>query len=166
MKLPKFVWTGGCVLLLLVACQATSPPQTTASEEKEETQEIPLVEEENIQEDSLTVSHYICYTNDSGTTGRIWISFTEEEKALEIRYEGQISSLKLEYEREVIHEDGLVPSIDTYYQELYEGKVNGQYKLTHSGNWDYVVYTRGRDGKEFTFTIDHEANPYGSTPCF
>lgn len=151
---------------MLAACQPTSTSQMATSEEKEAIQEILVIEEEITREDSILINHYICFTNDSGSTGRIMISFTEEEKALEVKYEGQTSSIKLELEREVIHEDGLVPSVDSYYQELYEGKVNGQYKLTHSGNWDYVTYTRGRDGKKFTFTIDHDANPYGSSPCF
>ncbi len=166
MKSLNVICTLGSLLFTLVACQSTSTPQTSTSVQDEAIQETAVVVEEISQEDSMLVDHYICYTNDSGSTGRIWISFTEEEKAMEVRYEGQTSSIQLEYKREEFHKGGSAPSIDTYYQEIYEGKVNGEYKLTHSGNWDYAVYTRGRDGKVFTFTIDHEANPYGSTPCF
>jgi hypothetical protein len=49
---------------------------------------------------------------------------------------------------------------------MVDGKENGQYRITHSGIWDYVEYKRGTDGKIFNFTIDHNANPYGKEPCF
>ena len=62
--------------------------------------------------------------------------------------------------------DGPYPVLVEYYNEIYQEKVNGVYKLTKSGNWYYAVYTRGSDNKQFSFTIDNESNNFGKTPCF
>ena len=45
------------------------------------------------------------------------------------------------------------------------------YEFEFDGNWVYVYYTRKKDGKKFTYTIDnelstYEGNPYRNTACF
>jgi len=109
---------------------------------------------------------YICYTMDNNKSKRIWIGLDANENAVAIKYEGQKETISLQYNKEEYLKGGAHPTIIKYYNEVYQNKVNGEYKLTHSGLWDYVQYTRGKDGKKFNFTIDHNANPYGSSPCF
>ena len=100
----------------------------------------------------------------------IAISFDEMDKALSVKYKGQKESMLLTYLKEATQEGGAYPTIETYYSEMIEGKENGVYKLTHSGNWDYAEYTRKKDGKKYIFTIDHEltivGDGYRTTPCF
>lgn len=117
--------------------------------------------------DQNTKSHYICYKNDNNSQLYIWIRFSDG-KAKEVKYRGMDSSMKLKFEKESenLNPDGPYPVIAQYYNEGVNGKVNGIYKLTHSGNYDYAEYTRGKDSAVFNFTIDHQANPYGETPCF
>lgn len=115
---------------------------------------------------SKVPDHYICFTNDKNTSRRIWVSFTKDNIAIEIKYEGQTEGIELKFTHEEYIEGGTHPTIINYYDEIYNGTINGRYKLTHSGIWDYLEYTRGRDSKTFNFTIDHNADPYGKTPCF
>ena len=112
------------------------------------------------------VDHYICYTNDDKKEMRIWISFDKDGKAVQVKYEGQKKGINLTFNKEDYKEGNAYPTTTTYYKEIYGGKVNGKYKLTHAGIWDYTEYTRAKDGKVFNFTIDHDANPYGKEPCF
>lgn len=62
--------------------------------------------------------------------------------------------------------DGPYPVLVEYYNEIYQEKVNGVYKLTKSGNWYLAEYTRGIDNKQFNFTIDNKSNNFSKTPCF
>ncbi|VXB67107.1 conserved hypothetical protein [Flavobacterium sp. 9AF] len=112
------------------------------------------------------VNHYICYKDNEVPSRIIWISFTKDGKAIQIKYKGQKEAINLTFVSEDITEEGAHPTIETIYDEVYNGTKNGTYILTHSGVWDYVSYTREKDKKQFQFTIDHEANPYGKEPCF
>ena len=112
------------------------------------------------------LNHYICFENDENISPRIWISFNSKEFALQVKYEGQNNAIDLKFIKEEYREGGAHPTVIKYYDEILDGDLNGSYKITHSGIWDYVLYKRKRDGKEFHFTIDHEANPYGKIPCF
>ncbi|WP_143525199.1 hypothetical protein [Labilibacter marinus] len=123
--------------------------------------------QQTIEENAKAKSHYICYKEDNDTNLYIWIRFSDG-KAKEIKYKGMESTIELEFDKksENLNPEGSYPVFADYYNEMVDGKVNGVYKLTHSGNYDYAEYTRAKDSKTFNFTIDHSANPYGSTPCF
>jgi len=114
--------------------------------------------------------YFICYKGDANPALEISISFDKEEKALKVKYKGQNEAMNLSFVKEDYLEGGAHPTIETYYSEIYEGKENGVYKLSHSGNWDYAEYTRSKDGKKFNFTIDHDLSigndGYRTTPCF
>lgn len=112
------------------------------------------------------IDHYICYTDNNSSSRKMWIGFTEDGKATQIKYFGQEESIDLAFTNEEYISGGAHPTIISNYDEWYEGRINGKYTLTHSGIWDYVTYVRGTDGKEFNFTIDHSADPYGKRPCF
>lgn len=122
---------------------------------------------ETMEETTKGSSHYICYTDDSKSDLYIWIRFSGG-KAKEIKYKGMETSIDLEFDKESenLNPGGPYPVFANYYNEIVDGKVNGVYKLTHSGNYDYAEYVRAKDNKTYNFTIDHSANPYGSTPCF
>lgn len=121
----------------------------------------------SLEKKEVNVDHYICYKNDKDTSQYIWVSFAKKEGALQLKYEGQEDAIDLVFDREDYFCDGCAhPTIETYYNEIYNDKINGVYKLTHSGVWDYVDYTRGKDGKVFNFKIDHFKKQYSKTPCF
>ncbi len=128
-----------------------------------------LLKEFPLSGDLSAFSHYICYKGEGNNKLEIMIAF-ENDKAVSVRYKGQTESISLQFEKEEYHEGGAYPTIIEYYKELSGGKVNGTYKLTHAGNWDYAEYKRGKDGKVFNFVIDHETtivgDTYSKTPCF
>ncbi len=109
-----------------------------------------------------TNDSYVCFTENQNKKLKIWVSYTEGGRALKVKYKGQDKAIDLHYIKTEYNDR----TITSYYNEFYEGKINGNYTITHVGNWDYVTYTRGKDNKKFEFTIDHEKNPWGSKPCF
>ena len=111
------------------------------------------------------VHHYICFNGDDNSMV-IWVSYSREEKALEVKYKGQDKAMQLVHTKGDSRFPGAYVVSDDYYIEMVDGKENGQYRITNSGIWVYVEYKRGTDGKIFRFTIDHDANPYGKAPCF
>jgi hypothetical protein len=115
---------------------------------------------------STVIDHYICYKDDKVASRMIWISFTDKEDAVQIKYKGQKLPIDLVFIKEEFIKGGSHPTIIKYYSEKIGLEINGEYKLTHSGNWDYVEYTRGKDDRMFNFTIDFESNPYGKEACF
>ena len=113
------------------------------------------------------VSYYICYNEDNGSSLNLSIGFNNKGRALSVKYKGMNSSMDLIFIRgENQNPRGPYPVLVEYYNEMYQEKVNGKYTLIHSGIWDYVEYTRGKDSKKFNFTIDHNSNSYSYTPCF
>ncbi len=164
-------------LTLFASCKKTekkinetsvNTEQTNINNEPPQLESIPLEKSDSNQtmEAPPIVDHFICYKNKKNPKMIIWISFTEKNKAIEVKYKGQKTSIPITFEKQETTEGGTHPTTTTFYKEIYEGNENGTYKLTHSGIWDYVEYTRGKDGKKFNFTIDHNANPYGKEPCF
>lgn len=114
-----------------------------------------------------TVSYYICYNEDNDSRLNLSIGFNNNRRALSVKYKGMNSSMNLIFIRvENKNPDGPYPVLVEYYNEIYQGKVNGAYKLTHSGSWDFAEYTRGKDKKIFSFTIDRNYNSYSYNPCF
>ena len=109
---------------------------------------------------------YICYNSDNDSSNKIWIAFGEGERALRVKYKGQKEFMTLVHKNEEFKKGGAYPTIINYYDEIYNGNVNGTYKLTKSGIWYYVTYTRGKDGKVFKFTIDQTKTPFSRNPCF
>ncbi|MDN3595486.1 hypothetical protein [Zunongwangia endophytica] len=146
--------------------QPERPKQEVVETEKKQETKIDSATLSNESESTAAQLDYICYTSDSNKNKRIWIEFAKNGKAQKVKYEGQKETIDLKYTEEEFQKGGAHPTIITYYDEIYQGEVNGTYKLTHSGVWDYVTYTRGKDGKEFNYTIDHEKDPYGDKPCF
>ncbi|GAA4235244.1 hypothetical protein GCM10022291_16600 [Postechiella marina] len=119
-----------------------------------------------IEDTNSDISNYICYTNNNNKSKKIWIGFNNSNKAMKIKYNGQSESIPLKFVRNEYIEGGTQPTIIDYYNEIYNGEINGHYKLTKSGNWYYVLYTRGKDNKEFNFTVDHTMGVLSSKPCF
>ncbi len=141
--------------------QVDTVPKIKVLEAKESQENVKIEEKSNAKAD-----HYICFKDDKVPSRMIWISYTEKDKALQVKYKGQKEAINLIFDKEESISGGAHPTIIKYYNEVYNGQHNGTYKLTHSGVWDYVEYTRKKDGKTFNFTIDHNANPYGKKACF
>jgi hypothetical protein len=115
---------------------------------------------------SSIIDHYISYKDDNVASRMIWISFTDKDDAIQIKYKGQKMPIDLIFIKEEFGKVGSHPTIIKYYSEKIDQKINGEYKVTHSGSWDYVEYTRAKDDRKFNFTIDFESNPYGKEACF
>ncbi|MBC8756765.1 hypothetical protein H2O64_18975 [Kordia sp. YSTF-M3] len=165
-------------LLLCVNCaekdKKTAKPTTDIEAEKQAKSKDSIKDAATIEEieniKSKIVHHYICYKNDDKTSMQLSIAFNDEGNALFVKYKGQKGTIPLKNVKEDYEEGGAYPTITQFYHEMYEGKKNGVYELTHSGNWDYATYTSEKDGEQFKFTIDHEttvvAGEYRKTPCF
>ena len=114
-------------------------------------------------------SYFICYTENNGASPDLMIAFRDDGKALYAKYAGMKSILDLRLEKENMETGGAYPVGEDHYTELDMNKENGTYVLTHSGNWDYAEYTRGKDGKVFNFTINHDksvgGDGYVMEPC-
>lgn len=165
--------------LVLLSCNPTNDTNTETTT-TDSTTTTSSVTTENMDEtiDETTApsattkeaSYFICYKSDTDDGLFISISFDDDGKAVEVTYKGQDQGIPLVYDSENMIEGGAHPTIETLYKEMHEGQENGQYLLIHSGIWDYVEYTRKKDGKVFNFTIDHditvENNEYRTTPCF
>jgi hypothetical protein len=133
--------------------------------------EINAAEEKNRIPNEKTVSispnYYICYKENNNENLQLWIGFDEKAKASKVKYKGMNLDMDLVFVKEVDeNEGGPYPVLAEYYNEIYEEKLNGVYKLTKSGNWYYAEYTRKSDSKVFNFTIDIEANNFNNRPCF
>lgn len=111
-----------------------------------------------------TPHHYICFKDDQSNK-RIWVSYTEEGKPIAIKHNASNKPETLVFAIELFSTEGAYPNIIEYYNSFADGKFMGTLKLTHSGNWDYAEFI-GENWTKKTYTIDHEANPYGSEPCF
>lgn len=111
---------------------------------------------------------YKCFDSDANKKLKISIKFVND-KAISVKYYGQKSAIPLVFEKEIYNKGTAYPTINEVYQEKYNGQITGKYKITHSGNWDYVEYTR-KDGKIFKFTVNHDTSlvdeNYRETPCF
>ncbi len=166
-----------CFLLVVIACSQTKSNHkdkestvidTLKNDEGIDHSKNGVTEENKNASKPGKIDHYICYTEDEQSDLVIWISFDDQSKARQVKYKGMKTAIDLTFVKESdnLNPGGPYPVYARYYNEIYEGKINGVYKLTHSGIWDYVEYTRGKDAKVFNFTIDHNADPYGSSPCF
>ena len=82
---------------------------------------------------SDTVSYYICYNEDNGSSLNLSIGFNNKGRALSVKYKGMNSSMDLIFIRvENENPGGPYPVLVKYYNEMYQEKVNGEYRLTHS----------------------------------
>jgi hypothetical protein len=124
-------------------------------------------EETNSKSSEKSPNYYICYTEDNNNNFQLWIGFDEKSNASKVKYKGMNLHMDLVFINEVNENpDGPYPVLVEYYNEIFQEKVNGVYKLTKSGNWYYAEYTRGSDNKQFNFTIDNKSNNFSKTPCF
>lgn len=158
--------------MLLFSCKEKMTKQNNSEEnvttEKNEASKAKIIENDAITraESTPEIEKYVCYTSDTNKTKRIWVGFDKSSKAVRLKYEGQNESLVLRHDKEEYIEGGSQPTIINYYDEIYEGEITGKYTVKNSGNWSYITYTKGKYGKEFNYTIDHSADPFGSSPCF
>lgn len=126
-----------------------------------------LEEQTNPKSTEKSPNYYICYSENNNKNLQLWIGFDEKSNASKVKYKEMNLHMDLVFVNEVNENpDGPYPVLVEYYNEIYQEKVNGVYKLTKSGNWYYAQYTRGSDNKQFNFTIDNKSNNFSKTPCF
>ena len=160
-----------CVTLFFMNCKEKNKFQAETTQDEFYTKS----ESNNPKKDSIdnqtdessqAIKHYICYAMNEKPKVIIWIAFGKDNRAIKVKYKGQKDFLRLTYVKEDYIKGGAQPTIKEHYHELLNGNINGTYILTHSGIWDYVEYTGIESEKSFNFTILHEENPYGKSPCF
>ena len=115
---------------------------------------------------SEKVDHYICFKANKKGSKDLWISYTSDGYAKKVKYEGQKDSISLDFIAEEFQKGSAYPTVIKYYKEIYNNQLNGWYKITHAGNWDYVEYQNAKNITIFNYTIDHTKNPYSKKPCF
>ena len=126
-----------------------------------------LEEQTNPKSTEKSPNYYICYSENNNKNLQLWIGFDEKSNASKVKYKEMNLHMDLVFVNEVNENpDGPYPVLVEYYNEIYQEKVNGVYKLTKSGNWYLAEYTRGSDNKQFNFTIDNKSNNFSKTPCF
>ena len=111
-----------------------------------------------------------CFDSDSDPKLKMSVEYYRDQP-IKIRYRGQSASMKLEQIKgSLTFEDGTATYSESF-NEILEGKINGKYTFTHSGNWDYISYQR-KDGRVFQFTINLEnsllpnSGGFRTTPCY
>lgn len=117
-------------------------------------------------EQVLTPKKYICFKNDDNQANKLSLGLENDTLAISVKYKGQKESIPLVKVKSEYASGGTSPVITDFYNEIYKGEINGSYKLTKSGNWYYLNYTRKSDQKEFKYTIDHSSENFTSKPCF
>ena len=126
-----------------------------------------LEEQTNPKSTEKSPNYYICYSENNNKNLQLWIGFDEKSNASKVKHKEMNLHMDLVFVNEVNENpDGPYPVLVEYYNEIYQEKVNGVYKLTKSGNWYLAEYTRGSDNKQFNFTIDNKSNNFSKTPCF
>ena len=154
------------ILIVLFSCNTSNQGEPITESLENAATENAQPEEVN---PTITPHHYICYKADDNSNLAISIAFDEKDNALSIQYKGQDEAMDLTFLKDATKEGST--TIEKHYKEMYEGKENGVLKLTHAGNYDYAEYTRGKDGKVFKFTIDHDltvgdGGGYRTSPCY
>ena len=108
--------------------------------------------------------YYICYKSDDGASRNLAAFFTADGEVQNVMYEGQNKAIKLNPLQSESHATAYVTETQTY-EEIINGKPNGTYEFTKSGNWYYVAYIT-RDGKNtYKFTYLPEQS-FSTTGCF
>ncbi|MCP3933231.1 MAG: hypothetical protein GY705_29525 [Bacteroidetes bacterium] len=129
-----------------------------------------LIKTVDLDNKGMEPGYYICYNEDNNPSLKLSIYFNADGRATALKYKGQTDFIPLQFIGEEMNTEGMVPSLSENYIEIFEGKENGKFTLTHSGNWDYASYTRKKDGKKFDFTIAHDLtvinDSYRITPCY
>ncbi len=110
----------------------------------------------------------MCFLNDKNPDNGFSVYFPEEGRASHLLYKGKSEYIPLKFIKSKVSKGRAYTDI---YHEYYNGIHNGTYEFEFDGNWVYVYYTRKKDGKKSSYTIDnelstYEGNPYRSTACF
>ena len=116
--------------------------------------------------EALKDDYYICFTQDDVKDNQIWIRFLANGHAKQIKYSNQNQVIELRFLKMDIRQGAAYPTTKSYYEEIKNGKMTGEYILTQSGNWEYVEYREKGVSQVYSFTIERDANTYGDTPCF
>ena len=77
-----------------------------------------LIKEPIVYQD---VHHYICFNGDDNSMV-IWVSYSREEKALEVKYKGQDKAMQLVHTKGDSRFPGAYVVSDDYYIEMVDGK--------------------------------------------
>jgi hypothetical protein len=120
---------------------------------------------------SFTQKFYQCFDNDNNPDLKISVEYLDGSP-VSIKFSKDNSSVNLEeIKNSTKNHNGVVHSESNSYFEIKNGVKNGKFTITHSGIYDYLVYT-GKDGKKSKYTINLdesvnlEGDGYRSTPCF
>ena len=115
---------------------------------------------------------YVCFQNDKNKNLFVSVKF-KNYKAFGVKYGGQKSYIQLKFKkRENFQEsEGRKTWWNETYNEIINGKINGQYVTTNSGTYGLDFQYYRKDGKEFYFAVYESGNdennfPYTVNPTF
>lgn len=141
------------VLLVVVGYRYLSPDTSNDIEVTNEERQDDL---DNQIAKVLTPSFYICFNADDeeyGAFNRVMFALGNDQRAQYAQYEneGEVRTIDLSFISKDIPNPGF-PNYTLTYDALFEdGFVFGRYVQTHSGIYDYLVFTNS-DGETFNFT--------------
>lgn len=112
---------------------------------------------------------YWCFVCDNNPNLKISLRF-KNGSPYSVKYAGQKEEIKIKLFKEEEYTGGAHPMNVMYYNEIFNGKVTGIYQITFNGAFNYLKYTRKKDGKVFEFDMDNESSTinetYRKTPCY
>ena len=124
-----------------------------------------------IASSSFSQNFHQCFDNDNNANLKISVEYIDGNP-VSIKFNKDNSIVQLEaIKNSSKNHSGVVHSESNSYFEIKNGTKNGKFTLTHSGIYDYILYT-SKDGKKtkYTINLDDSVNPegdvYRSTPCF
>lgn len=106
-------------------------------------------------------SYHICMQTENGKISFELYNDGYPDKAAYVRYKGKNEKILLKYVKENFVCDSCAhPTVETYYNEMIDGKLNGTYVVSYSANYYEITYT-SKQNKKFKFT-----GRAGSEQCF
>jgi hypothetical protein len=112
---------------------------------------------------------YRCFDSDNNAKLKISVEYNINETPVSVKYIGQNTSITLVAIKG--SKKNYQANSEESFNEKQNGQIIGKYVFTHSGNWDYIVYTK-KDGKKFKFTVNMEeslnqnGDGYRESPCY
>ena len=104
-------------------------------------------------------AYYIHYSSDENNSKELMIACSDDGKGMYAKYADQSRHVALEFLKDESEGSNTIE----YFNEVVNDEIIGTYKMTHSGNWDYVEYTNQKSGKKYSFTINHDTSIVGDT---
>jgi len=148
-----------CSLFIFASCKQSTTTTITKSSDSAVVNGKP----------SGVLDYYKCFRGVEIKDLEMSVSYDAYGNALEVQFKEQTEPILLIYRDEIIITPGQ-PELRVIYHQILEGEVVGVYEFTSDGKYDYIKYTRKKDGEEFNFILDVDQSTtvdgLRTTPCY